>query len=151
MKKKPTFLFAIVTAALAACSTGDSPILKQARTMQEGMMKNCQTLDSTIGIQISELEANLIEMSQDTTLNSDTAKKNSYIVIKEKYNRLLDYKTKIDNFRSSVKLLPTPEQIAQGADNPFGQDAKDEDVLTSIRSAGATFSTLQADIQSEIK
>jgi hypothetical protein len=136
---------------LASCSTGDSPLLQQARSMQESMMRNCQSLDSTVSIKITELEAKLIEMSQDTSLNGDSIKLGSYVTIKEKYNSLLDYKTKIDNWRLGVKLIPTPEEIANGAENPFGKDAKDEDVLTQIKSANADYLTMQADIASMMK
>jgi hypothetical protein len=151
MKSITIFTTAILVVSLASCSTGDSPVLKQARSMQESMMRNCQSLDSTVSIQITELEAKLIDMSNDTTLNKDSIKLGSYATLKEKYNKLLDYKTKIDNWRLGVKLIPTPEEIAKGAENPFGKDAKDEDVLTQIKSANADYITMQADIASMMK
>jgi hypothetical protein len=151
MKPSTFITTAMLAIGLASCSTGDSPLLQQARSMQESMMRNCQSLDSTVSIKITELEAKLIEMSQDTSLNGDSIKLGSYVTIKEKYNSLLDYKTKIDNWRLGVKLIPTPEEIANGAENPFGKDAKDEDVLTQIKSANADYLTMQADIASMMK
>jgi hypothetical protein len=151
MKPSTFITTAMLAIGLASCSTGDSPLLQQARSMQESMMRNCQSLDSTVSIKITELEAKLIEMSQDTSLNGDSIKLGSYVAIKEKYNSLLDYKTKIDNWRLGVKLIPTPEEIANGAENPFGKDAKDEDVLTQIKSANADYLTMQADIASMMK
>jgi len=151
MKPSTFITTAMLAIGLASCSTGDSPLLQQARSMQESMMRNCQSLDSTVSIKITELEAKLIEMSQDTTLNGDSIKLGSYVTIKEKYNSLLDYKTKIDNWRLGVKLIPTPEEIANGTENPFGKDAKDEDVLTQIKSANADYLTMQSDITSMMK
>jgi len=151
MKPSTFITTAILAIGLASCSTGDSPLLQQARSMQESMMRNCQSLDSTVSIKITELEAKLIEMSQDTTLNGDSIKLGSYVAIKEKYNSLLDYKTKIDNWRLGVKLIPTAEEIANGAENPFGKDAKDEDVLTQIKSANTDYLTMQSDIASMMK
>jgi len=149
--KSTKFLFATwLTCSLVACSTADSPILKQARTMQESILKDANVLDSTVGVQITALEATLTDMTLDTTLNTDEAKKQSYVVLKEKYNELLDTKTRLDNWRSNITLLPTPEEIAKGAENPFGKGAKDEDVLTKFKSAAADLAKLKSDALSSM-
>jgi hypothetical protein len=146
MKRIQYFIFALAISGLVACSTSDSPVLKQARTMQESLMKECNLLDSSVTSKVTVLEGTLIDMSKDTTLNSDTALKAKYVILKEQYNGLLDAKTRIDNWRINMKLLPTPEEIAKGAENPFGKDASDEDVLNAMRSANADFLTLKADL-----
>lgn len=151
MKSSQYFIFAVFFAGMVACSTSDSPVLKQARTMQESLMKDCQGLDSIISSKITVLEGTLIDMSQDTTLNADTLKMTSYKELKEQYNGLLDAKTRIDNWKIEMKLLPTPEEIAKGAENPFGKDASDEDVLNAMKSSNASFLTLKSEVDKMIK
>jgi hypothetical protein len=151
MKSSQYFIFAVLFAGMVACSTSDSPVLKQARTMQESLMKDCQGLDSIISSKITVLEGALTDMSQDTTLNADTLKMASYKELKEQYNGLLDAKTRIDNWKIEMKLLPTPEEIAKGAENPFGKEASDEDVLNAMKSSNASFLTLKSEVDKMIK
>ena len=146
------FLFSsFFLAFVASCTTSDSTVLKEARSMQQSMMQECQGLDSLVSSKITSIEGTLTEMTEDTTLNADTAKMATYISLKEKYNALLDAKTRIDNWRVDMKLLPTPEEIAKGAENPFGKEASDEDVLRTMKSSNASLLTLKSELDELIK
>jgi hypothetical protein len=50
-----------------------------------------------------------------------------------------------------TKFLPTPEEEKNGVTNPFGPEAKDLDVLKSIKEAQSSFNDLRSQIESEIQ
>jgi hypothetical protein len=144
-----TFFFAV--AALVACAGAESEQLKQARTIQETMMKSKSNLDSLIEVKRGELNAKITELSADSTLATDSLKMATYSGIKVQLNDIDALSNRLSDFVSNVKLLPSVEEIAKGAENPFGGDAKDQDILKSIQDSQKQFEELKSEIETAIQ
>jgi hypothetical protein len=145
------FSFFFSVALLVACSSAESEQLKQARTIQETMIKSKGNLDSLVDLKMNELSAKVTEMSADSTLATDSLKAATYGSVKTQLSDIEMLKSKLTDWMSSVKMLPSLEDIAKGAENPFGDGAKDQDILKSIQDNQKQFEELKSEIETAIQ
>jgi len=145
------FSFFFTVAVLVACSSAESEQLKQARTIQETMIKSKSNLDSLVDLKMNELSAKVTEMSADSTLATDSLKAATYSSVKTQLSDIEMLKSKLTDWMSSVKMLPSLEDIAKGAENPFGDGAKDQDILKSIQDNQKQFEELKSEIETAIQ
>jgi hypothetical protein len=125
--------------------------LKQARTIQETMLTSKSNLDSLVDVKMNELSAKITEMSADSTLTADSLKVATYGSVKSQLSEIEMLKSKLADWMSNVKMLPTVEEIAKGAENPFGDGAKDQDILKSIQDNQKQFEELKSEIETAIQ
>jgi hypothetical protein len=144
-----SFFFAVAT--MVACAGAESEQLKEARTIQEAMMKQKHNLDSTMNFRMEELSSKISELSADSTLATDSLKTATYLEVKKQYSLLEDLKSKMSDWSSNIKTLPTLEELANGAENPFGKDAKDQDILSGIKANQSSFEELKSEIETAIQ
>jgi hypothetical protein len=144
-----SFFFAVAT--LVACAAAESEQLKEARTIQEAMMKQKHNLDSTLNVKMDELGAQISALSSDTTLATDSLKIATYVEVKSQYSSLENLKSQMSDWSSNIKTLPTLEELSSGAENPFGKDAKDQDILAGIKANQSAFEELKSQIETAIQ
>lgn len=138
-------------AILVACSGSESEMLKQARTIQEAMMKSKSGLDSMLTERLNAYSEEVTTLSQDAELATDSLKIANYDKIKTAYSDLEMLKSELNDWTNNVKLLPSAEEIAGGAENPFGGDMKDEDILKEIKASQEKFEDLKSRIETELQ
>ena len=144
-----SFFFAVAT--MIACAGAESEQLKEARTIQEAMMKQKHNLDSTLNLKMDELGAKLGVISSDTSLATDSTKIAMYVEVKTQYSNLENMKSKMSDWAMNIKTLPSLEELANGAENPFGKDAKDQDILAGVKANQAAFEELKSEIETAIQ
>jgi outer membrane murein-binding lipoprotein Lpp len=144
-----SFFFAI--ALFVACAAGESEILKQARTIQEGMVKQKNQLDSTLKSSVEGINSKLSILSNDTVAMKDSANIASFNEMRTRVEELNAYRTQLDNWMAGAKLLPSLEDIKKGIENPFGKDAKDEDILNSIKKSQSELSDMKSEIETAMQ
>lgn len=145
------FVFVFAIAVLTACATGDSETLKQARQIQNEMMKSYGSLDSSLSAYSNQMNEKISAMTADTLLNQDTLKLKDYMAMKEKFNRVDELKNAMSDWKATIKMLPSAEEISKGAENPFGDKAKDQDVLKAIKTSQEEFAKLKTKVEEAIK
>ena len=145
------FSFFFVVATMIACAGAESEQLKEARTIQEAMMKQKHNLDSTLNLKMDELSKQISDLSSDTTLATDSLKIATYVEVKTQYSNLENWKSQMSDWSSNIKTLPTLEELASGAENPFGKDAKDQDILAGVKANQAAFEELKSEIETAIQ
>ncbi len=144
-----TFFFAVAT--LIACAGEESEQLRQARTIQEAMSKSSQILDSSITVKLNELSTELTTLSTDSLLATDSLKMAQYKEVKTWYSSIEMLKSELADWNNTMKKLPSTEEIAGGAENPFGADMKDEDILKAVQADQTKFEDLKSRIETEIQ
>ncbi|MEZ4799414.1 MAG: hypothetical protein R2809_06495 [Flavobacteriales bacterium] len=151
--KTTTKIFGVLfsVAMLVACSGSESEMLKQARTIQEAMMKSKSELDSSLAARLNAYSEEVTLLSQDAELATDSVKMANYDEIKSAYSDLEMLKAELNDWTMNVKMLPSAEEIAGGAENPFGGDMKDEDILKEIKASQEKFEDLKSRIETEIQ
>jgi hypothetical protein len=145
------FSFFFAASTIIACAGAESEQLKEARTIQEGMMKQKHNLDSTLNLKMDELSAKISELSSDSTLATDSLKTALYVEVKTQYSSLENLRSKMSDWSLNIKTLPTLEELANGAENPFGKDAKDQDILSGIKANQGSFEELKSEIETAIQ
>jgi hypothetical protein len=150
--KKFSVVFSIVACVMiAACTSSESEMMKEARNIQAGLMKQKSNLDSVMDVEIANVDKAITLMSEDSTMATDTLKYKEFINLTEKKKALDEGKDKLSDWMINTKLLPTPEEEKNGITNPFGPEAKDLDILKAIKDAQSSFNDLRSQIESEIQ
>jgi hypothetical protein len=90
-------------------------------------------------------------MSQDSTVAADSMKLQEFTSLMTKKTAIEDAKSKLADWQSNSKLLPSEEEQKNGVENPFGAEAKDLDILKAIKDAQSAFNDLRSQIESEIQ
>jgi hypothetical protein len=75
----------------------------------------------------------------------------TYGSVKTQLSDIEMLKSKLTDWMSSVKMLPSLEDMAKGAENPFGDGAKDQDILKSIQDNQKQFEELKSEIETAIQ
>jgi TolA-binding protein len=145
------FAFFLSAALLVACASAESEVLKQARTIQDGIMKQKDNLDSTLNATITELNGKITTMSNDSLAMQDSTNITLFGEMQMKVSRLTELKSKLNDWASGTKLLPSVEDLAKGVENPFGENANDQDILKGIQESQSSFSDLKSQIESEMQ
>jgi len=145
------FILTISSSLFAACSTSDSETLRQARTIQEATLTTIASLDSTIGKKISSINEELSVLSMDSTMATDSVKIKAFDSLKAKQSSINSLHTELLDWKKSIVLLPSTEEIASGAANPFGDKAKDQDVLAALKKNQEELSEWKSKIASAVK
>ena len=145
------FSFFLATSLAVACASGESETLKQARTIQTDIMNQTKDLDSTINVKLESVNSELTILNEDSTMQTDSVKLAGYMTTKDKYNELTTLKSDLADWKSNVVMLPTVEEMANGAENPFGEKAKDQEVLASIKKSQDDFSAFRTKAEASMK
>lgn len=145
------FAFFFAVATLIACAGEESEQLRQARTIQEAMSKSIGILDSSLTLKLTELSQEITTRSADSTMATDSLKRSEFTEIKSLYGDLEMLKSELADYINSIKKLPSTEEIANGAENPFGSDMKDEDILKAVQADQTKFEDLKSRIETEIQ
>ena len=151
--KKIQFLFsiALVSTMLIACVTSESELLKQARSIQDEVVKSSVSLDSTMGAKLTVLNSERSEMAMDTTMSTDSIKIQSFMVLKNRIDNLAAIQSELQDWRSNMKMLPSAKDIDGGAENPFGEKAKDQEILGAIKKSQEEFNNLKMKADAAMK
>jgi hypothetical protein len=143
------FFFTVTTAV--ACAAGESQTLKEARGMQDGLMQEEHALDSTLQSSISEMNQKISTLSQDSTFMKDSTNLARFSDLQTRVNSLTELRSKLTDWAAGQKEIPTPGEIKNGAENPFGKDAKDQDILAAVKKSKEEFVALKAEIENAKK
>lgn len=148
---KRIFTFFTAAALLAACSTSDSETLKRARSIQDETIKGISSLDSTLASKLELLKAEMSALSTDSTMATDSLKVKAFEALKLKQTDIESMKSEMADWKKNLPMLPTSEEIAAGAANPFGEKAKDQDVLSALKKAQEDLSLWKSKVASAAK
>jgi len=151
--KKVNLLFILIFSLtlFAACASGDSETLKQARQIQNDIMKSYGSVDSSLTAYSERMNTTFTTMTADSNMMKDTTKLAEYMALKSKFNQADQLKNQMADWKGSVKMLPSVEEIAKGAENPFGEKAKDQDILASLKKSQEEFAKLKSKVEESIK
>lgn len=145
------FAFIFSVAMMIACAGGESEVLKQARTIQDGLMKSKSGLDSTLDATITAMNTKISALSMDSIAMKDSSNMVMFTEMQSKVATLGEYKSKLMDWASNMKMLPSMEDLAKGAENPFGKESKDQDILSSIKAGQEQFNALKSEIETAIQ
>ena len=151
MKKLSLWMVLAVMMVIVACGSSESEMMKEERNIQAGLLKQKSNLDSTLTVEAGNVEKMITIMSQDPTFAADSVKLQEYNSLRAKMGLIEDAKSKLADWQSNSKLLPTEEEEKNGVENPFGAEAKDLDILKAIKDAQSAFNDLRSQIESEIQ
>jgi hypothetical protein len=74
-----------------------------------------------------------------------------YKEVKTWYSSIEMLKSELSDWTNTMKKLPSTEEIANGAENPYGADMKDEDILKAVQADQTKFEDLKSRIETEIQ
>jgi hypothetical protein len=151
MKKLSLWMVLAVMMVVVACGSSESEMMKEARNIQAGLLKKKSNLDSTLTVEAGNVEKMIAIMSQDSTVAADSVKLQEYTSLMSKKTLIEEARSKLADWQSNSKLLPTEEEEKNGVENPFGAEAKDLDILKAIKDAQSAFNDLRSQIESEIQ
>jgi hypothetical protein len=75
----------------------------------------------------------------------------SFSVLKGKIENLETLQGEIKSWKAEMKLLPTVKEIESGTKNPFGEKAKDQEILSEIKKTQEAFNTLKMKADAAMK
>lgn len=142
---------AVAAMFLTACVSSESELLRQARSIQEETIKSASSLDSVLGVKLTGLLEERNVMAQDSTLSADSVRMQSFMLLKGKIDNLESLKGELKNWKSELKVLPTLKEIESGAQNPFGEKAKDQEILSDIKKSQENFNNLKMKADAAMK
>jgi hypothetical protein len=148
---KQLFFFLLGTSLIFSCVSAESELLHQARTIQDETMASVHLLDSSMTVKISSLNEDRSALAMDTTLSTDSIKLKSFMILKDKIDNITNLQSELTNWKSNVKMLPTAKEIDGGAENPFGEKAKDQEILSQIKTAQEEFQNLKIKAEAAMK
>lgn len=152
MKKTSYFLSLLfATSLLAACSVSDSETLKRARSIQQETLSGIHTLDSSLFAKIEAIKLEITTLSADSLIATDSLKMKSLELLKEKQIEINTAKNQLEEWKGSLNILPSTEEIASGAANPFGEKTKDQEVLSAIKNAQEELNSWKSKVSSLIQ
>lgn len=145
MKAKYLYVIAL-SGLLTSCATSDSETLKRTRTIQEQTLKEYNSLDSTLAARLNELSAEMSTISTDSTFATDSTKIKAFEALKSKQLEVEALKQELQNWKNELAILPSTEEIANGATNPFGDKAKDQEVLSALKKSQEDITTWKSKV-----
>ncbi len=132
MKVAYQSIYWAVMFALCACAVDETETLKQARNIQISIESDIAHIDSLVATYTYALNNEINTLSTDTTIQIDTTKRSNYNRLKlllDSANILFDA---LSNWKSTMKQLPSAQEIGNGATNPFGEGADDKATLNGM-------------------
>jgi hypothetical protein len=152
MKTIKTF-FAIAFSSLlyVACVSSESEMLKQARSIQDGIMTDAKILDSAMTAKLAIWNESRSAMAMDSTLSTDSVKMQAFMIAKEKIDYLSNLQSEMTDWKGNLKMLPTLKEMASGSENPFGENAKDQEILAEIKKSKESFNSLKLKADAAMK
>ncbi len=145
------FAIAVIAVSFTACVSSESEMLKQARTIQDGMINDVEALDSNMTEKLSVWNAKRSEMAMDSTLSTDSIKMKDFMNAKDKIDHLSNLQSEVTDWRANLKLLPSIKEMESGAENPFGEKAKDQEILSEIKKSKEAFNSLKLKADAAMK
>jgi uncharacterized protein YlxW (UPF0749 family) len=142
---------AMIAAVFSACVAAESEVLKEARTIQQGTFTQKQKLDSTLTARIEDYTKNVTQLSSDSVLMKDSTIIEKYNYYRSGIESLSALKSKLDDWSNNTKKLPSVEEIRKGVENPFGKDAKDEDIMKAVKKSQEELQVLQSEIETALQ
>ena len=152
MKKQAlSGLLLTVIVFLMGCVSAESPALLECRTAQDQLTQRIALYDSSLNAHLSELRLQRDAMSTDTLLAVDSMLRVQYAAIKEAVNQLEFKQAELHTWRDHLVVLPSKEEIAGGIRNPFGENAGDAGILSTLNAYSDTLATLEVTISELIR
>jgi hypothetical protein len=152
MKKQALSVFVFtITVFLMGCASAESPALLECRTAQDQLTQRIALSDSSLNAHLSELRLHRDAMSADTLLAVDSMLRIQYAAIKEAVNQLEYKQSELHMWRDHLVVLPSKEEISGGIRNPFGENAGDAGVLSTLNAYSDTLATLEITISELIR
>lgn len=133
MKTTLYVTYAVSLLLICACAAGETETLKQARAIQNEILSSIVQLDSSFASYTNQLNGEISALSADTMLQEDTLLLKTYNTSKTNLDNAYLAHAEIENWKSTMKLLPSMEEIAQGDANPFGEGKTDEEALIGMK------------------
>ncbi len=140
------FSFLLCAALLAACATGESNLLSRAREIQNNLLSSYSSVDSSMKLSLTAINSQIEEFVSDSTMSLDTIKVKAFATVNEKHESLMAVQKELQTWRQELKLLPSTEDIQHGAKNPFGDEAKDQDILNMLKKSQDDLKAIQTKI-----
>jgi hypothetical protein len=140
------FSLFLLVGLLVACSTGESKLLSQAREIQNTLLNSYSSLDSAMKISMNSINTQIDEFAKDSTMSADTLKVNALAAVNEKHESMLAVQKELLKWKEELVILPTTEEIKNGAKNPFGEGAKDQDILNALKKSQEDLKSIQTKI-----
>lgn len=137
------FSFVMTSSLIVACVSAESELLMQARTIQNELLTNVESLDSIMTDKLNVLNEARSEMAMDSTLSLDSLKMQAFLMSKEKIDNISNLQSELTDWSSNLKLLPSVEDMNKGGENPFGEKAKDQEILIEIKKSQEAFNNLK--------
>ncbi len=134
-----------------ACATSDSETLRIARSLQDATLRQGQSIDSTLQAKLSDIQSEINLLKNDTLLALDTLKQQAMEAILQKQSSIQELRNEISQWQNQLPKLPSTEEIAAGAANPFAEDGKDQDALKAIKKAQEEMSAWQSKVNEAIQ
>ena len=152
MKSSHLFFSVIFSSLLfVACVSSESEMLKQARSIQSELLTQVDALDSTMTVRLTSMNDERGAMSADSTISTDSLKMQQFMMMKEKIDNLSNLQSELTDWKSNLKMLPSVEEMSKGAENPFGEKAKDQEILQAIKKSQEDFNTLKMKADAAMK
>ncbi len=152
------FAFFFVVALLAACTGGESETFAKIRTMQADQVKSLNEMTATLDGKITTIKSKIESManmdstmkaSMDSvalgTVHTDVAAAN------EIYTKLTALSSELETLKGDVtsKMIPSVEEMAKGAENPF-KGMKDEELLTTFKGYQEKIEAMKSQVFTEL-
>jgi len=141
----------IISLLIMGCDSAESPTLKECRVVQENLIRRTSSLDSSLQEHVVSLQGQSIALSTDTMLAIDSLLRLRYSYLKESVIRIEMKQAELHRWRDQLILLPSREEIARGARNPFGDTAGDAGILQALTAYGDTLTILESGISDLIR
>jgi hypothetical protein len=152
------FAFFFVVALLAACAGGESETFAKIRTMQGDQVKALEEMTTTLDGKITAIKSKI-----ETMANMDSAMKASMDSValatmqtdvaaaNESYTKLTSLSSELETLKGDVtaKMIPSVEEMAKGAENPF-QGVKDEELLSTFKGFQDKIEAMKSQVASEL-
>lgn len=108
-------------------------------------------LDSTMTAKLVTLNNERSEMAMDSTLNTDSVKMQTFMQSKERIENISNLQSSLTDWKINLKMLPSEDDMKKGVDNPFGEKAKDQEILMEIKKSQEAFGALKMKADAAMK
>lgn len=145
------FSFIVIASIAASCVSSESPKLEECRMLQDSIHVRIAALDSALNEQMNWLREGRDALSNDTLLATDSLLRERYAGLKELVNKLEFTQAELHAWRDHLIVLPSPNEVAAGIDNPFGAGAGDDGALRVLKSYSDTLFTIEQHVREAIR
>lgn len=148
--RQSLLMLSVIALLVTSCTTSDSETLKRARSIQDETFQTVSELESSLSSKMELLKSEMAVISMDSTMATDSVKIQSFDALKNKQHNLETLRSEMLDWKEKLSILPSSEEIASGAANPFGDKTKDQEVLAAIKTAQEELSSWKSKVSSAL-